>query len=325
MSVVKLHQVTKSFSSLQVLKDLNLTLEEGEVLGLFGHNGAGKTTCMKLILGLLPPSSGEVEVFGQHPAQANFNHNRYNLGFLPENVSFYQQLTGLEVLTFFARLKKVPKQRCLDLLSQVGLQEAMKRKVKTYSKGMKQRLGLAQALLTEPKLLLLDEPTIGLDPLATQDFYVMVDELKQKGCSVILCSHVLPGVEKHIDRAAILSKGQLQALGSLPDLRQQAQLPMKIRIQGNMNREFLMAQLKDKAQNFKQLNFQQLEFTASPSNKMPLLKQLLAIGSIEDIDIKLPSLEQLYRHFMETVPLVNRGEFSPVSEINQNVQGEQQA
>ena len=215
MSVVQLKQARVHYDDVTALNGLSLELEEGEVLGLFGHNGAGKTTTMKLILGLLKPSQGSVSVFGQTPTSSSFNEYRYRLGFLPENVSFYQQLSGREVLTYFAKLKKIEKSRVQQLLEEVGLAEAANRRVKTYSKGMRQRLGLAQALLAHPRLLLLDEPTVGLDPIATQDFYATVEQLRKSGSSVVLCSHVLPGVEKYIDRAVILGQGECKALGTL--------------------------------------------------------------------------------------------------------------
>ncbi len=200
MPVVEINQVTQQYQKVTALENLSLSIHGGEVVGLFVHNGAGKTTTMKLILGLLSPTLGGVKVLGKAPSTEAFHPMRYQLGFLPENVSFYPQLTGWEVLYYFAKLKRVSKSHADQLLEKVGLAHAANRKVKTYSKGMKQRLGLAQAMLTTPKLLLLDEPTVGLDPIATQDFYSMVDELKNQGCAVILCSHVLPGLEKHIDR-----------------------------------------------------------------------------------------------------------------------------
>ena len=299
MSVVQLENVKKNFDGVAAIKSLSLNIEEGEVLGLFGHNGAGKTTTMKLILGLLEPSEGTVSVFGHAPTSSHFSDYRYRLGFLPENVSFYQQLSGKEVLTYFAKLKKVSKGRVYQLLDEVGLSHAANRKVKTYSKGMKQRLGLAQALLTEPKLLLLDEPTVGLDPIATQDFYLMVDQLKKSGCSVILCSHVLPGVEKHIDRAAILGNGQLQALGTLSDLRKQAELPLKIQIQGELNQDIICSELENSGSNIRVLNDRTLEVNALESQKVHILREIMKHPGISDIDIQTPSLEQLYRYFVE--------------------------
>mgnify|MGYP000028696317 CR=1 FL=1 len=299
MSVVHLENVKKDFDGVAAIKSLSLNIDEGEVLGLFGHNGAGKTTTMKLILGLLEPTEGKVSVFGHAPTSSHFSDYRYRLGFLPENVSFYQQLTGKEVLTYFAKLKKVNKSRVYQLLDEVGLSHAANRKVKTYSKGMKQRLGLAQALLTEPKLLLLDEPTVGLDPIATQDFYQMVDQLKKSGCSVILCSHVLPGVEKHIDRAAILGNGQLQALGTLSDLRKQAKLPLKIQIQGELNQDILCSELENITMDISSLDDKTLEINALESQKVHILREIMKHPGVSDVDIQPPSLEQLYRYFVE--------------------------
>lgn len=204
MNVVEIEGVSQRYGDVAVLHGLDLTLAQGEVLGLFGHNGAGKTTTMKLILGLLQASSGQVRVFGRGPSDPDV---RRMLGYLPENVMFYPQLSGLETLQHFARLKGAAPEQVERLLEEVGLAGAAKRRVRTYSKGMRQRLGLAQALLGQPRLLLLDEPTVGLDPIATQDLYQLLDRLRWQGTSIILCSHVLPGVEAHINRAAILTRG----------------------------------------------------------------------------------------------------------------------
>ncbi len=299
MSIIKLENISQQYGKLSVLDSLNLNLEKGEVLGLLGHNGAGKTTTMKMILGLLKPSEGQVEVFGQNPFHSNFNHFRYRIGFLPENVSFYQQLTGLEVLAFFAKLKKVSLARCKELIEQVGLADASSRKVKTYSKGMKQRLGLAQAVLTEPSLLLLDEPTVGLDPIATQEFYSMVDRLRSNGCSIILCSHVLPGIEKHLDKVAILSKGQLAAYGSIQELREKTPLTTKIVFSGCFDIENLHNQLGVRIFNQEDGSFM---LRIQADDKLRTLKILLAQPGIQDVDTYPPSLEQLYRHFVLSEP-----------------------
>src|SRR5690554_2030295 len=237
MNAVQLEGVQQHYGKTQVLKDFSLNLKEGEVLGLFGHNGAGKTTSMRLILGLLQPTEGSVKVLGM---EARDPEVRRQLGYLPENVMFYPQLSGRETLHHFARIKGAALQQADELLEQVGLAHAADRRVKTYSKGMRQRLGLAQALLGTPQLLLLDEPTVGLDPIATQDLYILIDRLRQQGTSVILCSHVLPGVEAHINRAAILAGGQLEAIGTLASLRMEAGLPSRIRASGLQQREQLL-------------------------------------------------------------------------------------
>lgn len=296
MNAVEIQGVSQRYGSMTVLHDLNLNLGEGEVLGLFGHNGAGKTTSMKLILGLLAPSEGQVKVLGRAP---NDPQVRRQLGYLPENVTFYPQLSGRETLRYFARLKGAALSQVDELLEQVGLAHAADRRVKTYSKGMRQRLGLAQALLGEPRLLLLDEPTVGLDPIATQDLYLLIDRLRQRGTSIILCSHVLPGVEAHINRAAILAKGRLQAVGSLSQLRAEAGLPVRIRASGVSERDSWLQRWTDAGHSARGLSESSLEVVAVNGHKLVLLRQLLGESEPEDIEIHQPSLEDLYRYYME--------------------------
>lgn len=292
MSIVELENVEKHYHGVHALQKLDLVIQQGEVIGLFGHNGAGKTTTIKLILGLIKPSVGQVRVFGENPAGENAHFLRRQLGFLQENVSFYQQMTGMEVLNYFAKLKGCDKKQTNILLEQVGLEHAAKRRVKTYSKGMRQRLGLAQALLGGPKLLLLDEPTVGLDPIATQDFYQSIASLKAQGSTIILCSHVLAGVEKYIDRALILGQGQLLAEGSLVQLRQQTALPVTFHLQGS-DLQFPES-LQDSI--ISRDNGVQLQVTQQ--QKMATLQQLMALPGLQNIDVHMPTLEDIYTHYM---------------------------
>lgn len=292
--LVKLTNVGKQYPKLTALDTVDMQLAQGEVLGLFGHNGAGKTTMMKLILGVISPSHGSVEVMGMAPDSKEAWHMRSKIGYLPENVSFYEQLTGLEVLTYFSKLKGFDKKHAIALLEQVGVAHAMKRQVKTYSKGMRQRLGLAQAFIGHPALLLLDEPTVGLDPIATADFYQTVDNLKNQGTSVILCSHVLPGVEQHIDRAMILSSGKMLAMGTLNELRQAADLPVAIKVKG------LNGSLREDSQLVRYLldeNNGEL-LTVPEQDKLATLRQLLAYESIKDVSVDSANLEQVYQYYL---------------------------
>ena len=296
MNAVDIQGVSQRYGSMTALRQLSLHLEPGEVLGLFGHNGAGKTTTMKLILGLLNPSEGQVKVLGRAPNDPDV---RRQLGYLPENVMFYPQLSGRETLHHFARIKGAALQQADELLEQVGLAHAADRRVKTYSKGMRQRLGLAQALLGTPQLLLLDEPTVGLDPIATQDLYILIDRLRQQGTSVILCSHVLPGVEAHINRAAILAAGQLEAIGTLASLRMEAGLPSRIRASGLQQREQLLQNWSSNGHPTQLLGSDSIEVVGTSAGKIALLRQLLAEDQPSDIEIFQPSLEDLYRYYTE--------------------------
>ena len=292
MNIVELNQAEKRYQGVHALKPLDLSLPEGQLLGLFGHNGAGKTTTIKLILGLIEPSGGEVRIFGENPALAKARSLRQRVGFLQENVSFYDQLTGEEVLHFFAKLKGIDRRRCGELFEQVGLTHAIKRRVKTYSKGMRQRLGLAQALIGEPKLLLLDEPTVGLDPIATKEFYLLIDQLKRQGSTIILCSHVLPGVEKYIDRALIMGQGSLLAQGNLGDLRRQADLPVTLELAGedlSLPSGLAARAISDD---------RGLTLKVPLADKLAAMQQLLALPGLDNLDVQLPSLEDLYSHFM---------------------------
>lgn len=291
MNAVELHQVHQQYGAMPVLDNISLTLAEGEVLGLFGHNGAGKTTTVRLILGLLQASSGEVRVLGGTPGDSEV---RRQIGFLPENVMFYPQLSGRETLEHFARLKGASTQQVGELLEQVGLTAASSKRVKTYSKGMRQRLGLAQALLGRPRLLLLDEPTVGLDPIATQELYQVIGRLRSEGTSIVICSHVLPGVEPYIDRAAVLALGRMEAIGSLHELRTQAKLPVRIRVAG-LSREQLAA---PGVQEIRTLHEHWHELFVTPANKLATVQRLLQLQP-QDIEVQAATLEDLYSYYMK--------------------------
>ncbi len=296
MNAVELEGVTMRYGAMTVLERLDLSLAEGEVLGLFGHNGAGKTTTMKIVLGLLAVNEGRVQVLGGAPDSTEV---RRRLGYLPENVSFYPQLTGRETIRHFARLKGAPQSQADELLERVGLSHAADRRVRTYSKGMRQRLGLAQALLGAPRLLLLDEPTVGLDPIATRELYELTDRLRREGTAIVLCSHVLPGVEAHIDRAAILANGRLQAVGSLADLRLEAGLPSMLRVRGLADGERRVRDWQAQGLTARSLGTDGAEVAAINGHKLDLLRELLGEDSPQDIEIHAPTLEDLYRHYMQ--------------------------
>ncbi|MEJ5341227.1 MAG: ABC transporter ATP-binding protein [Thermogutta sp.] len=206
-------------TKVQALKALDLQIYRGEVFGLLGPNGSGKTTTMKLLLGLLLPTSGEVYVFGQPATDVSKNER---IGYLPEESYLYRFLNAEETLDFYGRLFNMPRsvrrQRVADLIEMVGLTWAKKRPLKEYSKGMTRRIGLAQALINDPDLILLDEPTSGLDPIGTREMKDLILRLRDQGKTVVMCSHLLADVQDVCDRIGILYQGELKELGRVDQL-----------------------------------------------------------------------------------------------------------
>ncbi len=205
------------------LRALNLQIRRGEIFGLLGPNGSGKTTTIKLLLGLLFPTEGEAFLFGEPASDVRKNER---IGFLPEESYLYRFLNAEETLDFYGRLftltRDTRQRRAQELIERVGLKDDRKRILKEYSKGMRQRIGLAQALINDPELVILDEPTSGLDPKGTHWMKSLILDLRDKGKTVIMCSHRLEDVQQVCDRIAILSEGELQALGNVSDLLQDA-------------------------------------------------------------------------------------------------------
>jgi ABC-2 type transport system ATP-binding protein len=203
----------------KALDDLSLEVRAGEVFGLLGPNGSGKTTTIKLLLGLLRPTAGDAFVFGRDPGDRSV---KARIGYLPEETYLYRFLDADETLRFFGRLFALPeaviRQRAGELIELVGLGRARKRRLGEYSKGMARRLGLAQALINDPDLVVLDEPTSGLDPIGSAEVKDLIVRLKRQGKTVLLCSHLLADVEDVCDRIAIVHQGVLRECGPVGEL-----------------------------------------------------------------------------------------------------------
>lgn len=205
----------------RALKALDLEVNRGEIFGLLGPNGSGKTTTIKLILGLLFPTAGEALVFGKDATDVAKNER---IGFLPEESYLYKFLNAEETLDFYGRLFDMPartrKKRIDELIEMVGITRHRKRQLKEYSKGMTRRIGLAQALINDPELIILDEPTTGLDPIGTREMKDLILRLRDEGKTVLLCSHLLADVQDVCDRIAVLYQGELKELGRVDGLLQ---------------------------------------------------------------------------------------------------------
>jgi len=294
MNALEVTNLTKAYGSFTALDSLSLAVPEGQMLALLGHNGAGKTTLMKLLMGLTRPTAGSVDVLGAPPGPMH----RREIGFLPENVAFTGAMKGRDVLRFYARLKGAGRSQCEDLLERVGLSEAAHKPVNTYSKGMRQRLGLAQALLGAPRLLLLDEPTSGLDPVLRKAFYGILRDLKTQGTTIVVSSHVLTELEMRTDRIAILRRGTLVACDDLDGLRRRAGLPVRIRATVAEGRAQEVAARAGADGRVLSVNGRAIELAVDPEDKMDMVRRLAAgPEGLEDIDIVPPSLEDIYTHF----------------------------
>ncbi len=217
--LTKIFPVPLHRQSIVAVRDLDLCVEPGEVYGLLGPNGSGKSTTLKIILGLVSPTRGRTEIFGH---DSRLVESREAVGFLPENPYFYKYLTGEETLRFFGRLcglRGEPlRSRINELLDLVGLTKARKRRLGTYSKGMLQRIGLAQALIHDPRLVVLDEPTAGVDPAGSREIRDLILDLRRRGITVLLSSHLLAQAQEICDRVGILADGILVREGHLQEL-----------------------------------------------------------------------------------------------------------
>ena len=206
--VIQTKGLKKSFKNVQAVQGIDLNVEKGDIYGFLGPNGAGKTTTIKMILDLTQPDSGDVFINGRNSKEMGVLA-RQGIGYLPERAQFYQNLTALQTMEFFAELKGVGKEECDELLAKVGMDKWRDEKVGTFSKGMVQLVGVAQALLGSPHLLILDEPTSGLDPRWARALKDIILEMNGKGTTVFFSSHLLFEVQELCKHAAILNRGQL--------------------------------------------------------------------------------------------------------------------
>ena len=222
---ISIHNLTKIYpipfkrEKVTAVQDLSLAVEPGQVYGLLGPNGSGKSTTMKIVLGLVTPTAGRTEIFGRDSRTVE---SREDVGFLPENPYFYKFLTGSETLAFYGKICGLGgaklRERTRELLALVGLENAADRRLGGYSKGMLQRIGLAQAMVQEPRLLVLDEPTAGVDPAGSREIRDLILDFKRRGITVLLCSHLLGQVQEICDRIGILHQGVLVREGKLDEL-----------------------------------------------------------------------------------------------------------
>ncbi len=295
--MLELVNVEKAYGTLKALRGVSLRIGEGEFLGLVGPNGAGKTTLIRIILGVEKPSAGRILIDNREPSPEEWITFRRRAGYMPERVSFYDNLTGLETLRFFARIKgygdpEIRRVLELDLLGE----EDLNRKVGEYSKGMRQRINLMQALLGEPRILILDEPTSGLDPEGVRTFYRILEDIRrERKVTVLISTHVLAEIEDRVDRVAILKGGRLRAEGSLEELYMSLNLPIRFLLKVRGDTQETLRFLKKIGAEGAHLREEFIVAEVPVERKVEFIMRLGDLeGKVLDLKVREPSLEEVF-------------------------------
>jgi Cu-processing system ATP-binding protein len=294
--ILKLENISKSYEQIDALNAVSLEVKEGEVLGLVGPNGSGKSTMLKIMLGIIRPTSGKVLINGEELSGNGWKEFKRSVGYMPERVSFYDNLTGKETLELFARVKGGNLSSMKEVIARLLADDILQRKVGGYSKGMRQRLNLAQALLNEPGFLVLDEPTSGLDPVGAKEFYDILEEVKErKKLTVILSSHILAEIEDKTDRVAVMKNGTLKAVGSFEELCEGMNMPLRLYITIKGKDEFLEGLLVKEGAVALGYKNGYLLASIPRKNKLELLSAIMEEKErFTDISIREPSLEEVF-------------------------------
>jgi ABC-type multidrug transport system ATPase subunit len=292
--------LTKTYADFKAVNDISFQVQKGEVFGFLGPNGAGKTTTIKSILDLIHADSGIIRING-YDIQAQGKHAKQFIGYMPEKVAFYDNLTALQNMMFYAEIKHASKEECMRLIIDYGLGEAGKKRVGKFSKGMVQRLGMARAVLGNPPILILDEPTGGLDPRGVVLIRDKILEMKQKGTTIFISSHILSEVQEVCDRVGIINRGVIVAQDSVEGLRKKLNLKPQITVTVDGLSEKIIDAVK-KLPGVDRVTVQKntLEIICEGTMKA---KVILAItnagGNIQNLQTKEPTLEQVFMKYTE--------------------------
>jgi len=291
LKMIEIRNLRKEYDGTIAVNGISFKVERGEIFALLGPNGAGKTTTIKAILGLIN-YEGEILIDGK-PVN---KQTRKFIGYLPEKVAFYDNLTALQTLEFFAGLKGLQNVDFLEILKEVGLEKDANRKVGEFSKGMLQRLGLAQCMIGNPKLLILDEPTTGLDAVGAYEIRKKIKELNKKGVTILLCSHILSEVQELSHRVAIMNKGKIIAIDTVENLSKKLDLKPKLRIELQHPSMRIYNLVKEmKAVEDVKMEDKILEIKCFPHAKISIMNAIeQAGGKIVDFKMVEPTLEEIF-------------------------------
>jgi Cu-processing system ATP-binding protein len=293
--MIHLEGISHDYNGVRALDGIDLTLETRNWLGLVGPNGSGKTTLIRVLLGLTIPTVGHVRLEGEIPDREKWLAFKSRVGYMPERIRFYDNLTGAEVLRYFASIRGLSPDVIPPILERVGLAGAKHRRVDVYSKGMHQRLNLAQALLADPDVLILDEPTEGLDPHGVRRFFELLRRTGERKRTVLFSSHRLGELEGQVDRVCILGEGRILALGSPRELMGKLKLPVKIHLLLESASEIDASSLHDLGFLARKEDPNHCTAEVSYGEKSKLIGRLFARGiAPKDIWIEEPDLEEVY-------------------------------
>lgn len=297
---IQVKNLSKSFNGVKAVNNVSFDVREGEIFGFLGPNGAGKTTTIKSILSLIKSDSGQIKINGIDAEKDVKNAHKY-IGYLPEKVAFYENLTALQNMYFYAEMKKVPKSECEPLIREMGLEDTVHKKVGKFSKGMQQRLGMAQALLGNPAVLILDEPSGGLDPRGVALVRNKIKGMKSRGSTVFVSSHILAEVQEVCDRVGIINKGVLVAQDTVPKLRDRLNLKPKLVLEFEKISDEVVKSIKavEGVESAKIIGVM-IHVVCDPKTKSKIiLAAEKAGGNILNIQTMDPSLEEVFMKFTE--------------------------
>ena len=303
MNNIAFHKITKRFGRLLALDAVDVSIKPSEVLLVAGPNGAGKSTMINIMLGLYLPDGGEIRIDGTSAPVDN--KLKTGMGYLPENVAFSENLSGWTMMSFFARSRGIGKARMKEVMARIGLDHAAKRSISGYSKGMRQRLALGIAILHEPKFLILDEPTSGLDQEGLGVLWSVIDEWRGKGRMILISSHDLGILEKHVDIICILRQGSVVAHDAPPALRQKAALPVKVCFSLDPASDSHSNFVRELTERFHSESIVRdpvaLRIEIDPSRLVELMTAVFSQDQqiVQSMQVVEPALEEIYEHLLE--------------------------
>ena len=297
---IEVNNLTKIYDKIPVVKNLSFNVKKGEIFGFLGPNGAGKTTTIKTMLGLIHKNSGSVKINGID-VSTDGKKIKKTIGYLPERVAFYDNLTALQNLYFYAEMKNIPRGQCVNLLIEMGLKEHAHKKVGKFSHGMIQRLGMARAILGNPSILILDEPTGGLDPRGVKLIREKMEELNKKGVTIFVSSHILSEIQAVADQVGIINRGVLVAKNSVSQLSNQLKIKPKLILELSKISEKIIQSVKSvKGIDKVEIRGNNLEIMCNPEVRAKVVVAIeKAGGNIINIQTKEPNLEEVFMRYTE--------------------------